>query len=193
MKTSGSMIYGALLPSAYAPFAKYFVRFVQEYEAAGVPIYAITMQNEPLNIPGDYPGMGMTAREQITFLLNDLGPPFRDAHLKTKILVFDHNWDLIEYPLQVLSDAKAAAFAAGSATHCYGGNVTAQNELHERFPDKDIWLTECSGGEWQKGKLLQEQVRLVIGATGRRAWCCGILPWIKSTSLFSAVARTAAA
>ena len=175
MKTSGSMIYGALLPSAYAPFAKYFVRFVQEYEAAGVPIYAITMQNEPLNIPGDYPGMGMTAREQITFLLNDLGPAFRDAHLKTKILAFDHNWDLIEYPLQVLSDAKAAAFAAGSATHCYGGNVTAQNELHERFPDKDIWLTECSGGEWQKGKLLQEQVRLVIGAT--RNWAKSVVLW----------------
>jgi glucosylceramidase len=175
MKTSGSMIYGALLPSAYAPFAKYFVRFVQEYEAAGVPIYAITMQNEPLNIPGDYPGMGMTAREQTEFLANNLGPAFRDAHVKTKILVFDHNWDLIEYPVQVLSDAKAAAFAAGTATHCYGGNVTAQNELHERFPDKDIWLTECSGGDWQTGKLLQQQVRLVIGAT--RNWAKSVVLW----------------
>jgi len=175
VKTSGSMIQGALLPSGYAPLAKYFVRFVQEYEAAGVPIYAITMQNEPMYVPNNYPGMNMTAREQAEFLANYLGPAFRDAHLKTKIMVFDHNWDLIEYPIQVLSDAKAAAFAAGTAIHCYGGSVTAQNELHERFPDKDIWLTECSGGDWQKGDVLQQQVRLVIGAT--RNWAKSVVLW----------------
>jgi glucosylceramidase len=175
MKTSGSMTQGALLPSAYAPLAKYFVRFVQGYEAAGVPIYAITMQNEPMYVPNNYPGMNMTAREQAEFLADYLGPAFRDAHLKTKIMVFDHNWDLIEYPIQVLSDAKAAAFAAGTAIHCYGGNVTAQNELHERFPEKDIWLTECSGGDWQKGDVLQQQVRLVIGAI--RNWAKSVLLW----------------
>ena len=175
MKTSGSMIQGALLPSAYAPLAKDFVRFVQEYEAAGVPIYAITMQNEPKYIPNDYPGMNMTAREQGEFLANYLGPAFRDAHLKTKILVFDHNWDLIDYPIEVLGDAKAASFATGTATHCYGGSVTAPNELHERFPDKDIWLTECSGGDWQKGSVLEQQVRLVIGAT--RNWAKSVVLW----------------
>jgi glucosylceramidase len=175
MKTSGSMTQGALLPSAYAPLAKYFVRFVQGYEAAGVPIYAITMQNEPMYVPNNYPGMNMTAREQAEFLADYLGPAFRDAHLKTKIMVFDHNWDLIEYPIQVLSDAKAAAVAAGTAIHCYGGNVTAQNELHERFPEKDIWLTECSGGDWQKGDILQQQVRLVIGAT--RNWAKSVVLW----------------
>lgn len=175
MKTSGSMIQGALLPTAYSPFAKYFVRFVQEYQAAGIPIYAITMQNEPLNVPNDYPGMGMTAREQAEFLGNDLGPAFREARLKTKVMVFDHNWDLINYPIQVLNNQKAAAFAAGTAIHCYGGSVTAQNELHERFPDKDIWLTECSGGEWQTGKLLQQQVRLIIEST--RNWAKSVVLW----------------
>jgi glucosylceramidase len=175
MKTSGSMTQGALLPSAYAPLAKYFVRFVQGYEAARVPIYAITMQNEPMYVPNNYPGMSMTAREQAEFLADYLGPAFRDEHLKTRIMVFDHNWDLIEYPIEVLSDGKAAAFAAGTATHCYGGNVTAQNELHERFPDKDIWLTECSGGDWQKGDLLEQQVHLVIGAT--RNWAKSVVLW----------------
>ena len=175
MKTSGSMIQGALLPSAYSALAKYFVRFVGEYEAAGVPIYAITMQNEPKYIPNDYPGMNMTGREQAEFVANYLGPAFRDEHLKTKIMVFDHNWDLINYPIEVLSDARAAAFAAGTATHCYGGNVTAQNELHERFPDKDIWLTECSGGDWQKGDLLEQQVHLVIGAM--RNWARSVVLW----------------
>lgn len=175
MKTSDSMIHGALLPSAYEAFANYFVEYVKAYEAAGIPIYAITMQNEPLNVPGNYPGMDMTAGEQARFLGEDLGPAFRKAGIHTKILVFDHNWDLIEYPITVLNDAKAAAFAEGTAIHCYGGSVTAQSELHDRFPDKGIWLTECSGGEWQKGKLLEQQMQLIIGAT--RNWAKSVVLW----------------
>jgi glucosylceramidase len=175
MKTSGSMIQGALLPSAYGPLAQYFVKYVQSYEAAGVPIYGVTMGNEPLNIPHDYPGMGMTASEQIVFLRDHLGPAFRSAGVKSKIMVFDHNWDLIDFPIDVLNDPKAGEFAAGTAIHCYGGAVTAQSELHERFPQKDIWLTECSGGEWQKGKLLEQQARLVIGAT--RNWAKSVILW----------------
>jgi glucosylceramidase len=175
MKTSGSMIQGALLPSAYAPLANYFVKFVQAYEASGIPIYGVTMQNEPLNVPNDYPGMGMTASEQAVFLRDHLAPAFRDANVKTKIMIFDHNWDLMEFPIKVLSDSRAAASTAGTAIHCYGGSVSAQTELHNRFPDKDIWLTECSGGEWQKGKLLEQQVRLIISAT--RNWAKSVVLW----------------
>ena len=175
MKTSGSMIQGSLLPTAYAPLAKYFVKYVQAYEAAGIPIYAVTPQNEPRYIPADYPGMGMDAAEQTKFLREYLGPAFREEKLKTKIMVFDHNWDLIDFPIKLLSDSEAAAFTAGVAIHCYGGGVTAQGELHARFPDKDIWLTECSGGEWQKGELLEQQARLIIGAT--RNWARSVVLW----------------
>jgi len=175
MKTSGDMIQGALLPSAYDAYAKYFVKYVQQYEAAGVPIFAVTMQNEPLHVPHDYPGLGMMASEQIVFLRDHLGPAFQKAGIGTKILVFDHNWDLIQYPIAVLSDANAARFAAGTATHCYGGSPTAQDELHQRFPDKEIWMTECSGGDWQKGKALQQQVQLVIGVT--RHWAKSVVLW----------------
>jgi len=175
MKTSQSMIQGALLPDSYTAFANYFVRFIKAYADAGVPIYAITMQNEPLHIPGNYPGMGMTAIEQTAFLRDHLGPALKDAGLTTKVFVFDHNWDLIEYPIQVLSDPRAAAYAAGTATHCYGGVATAQMELHERFPEKEIWMTECSGGEWQKGNLLEQQVRLIINST--RNWAKTVVFW----------------
>jgi len=175
MKTSGSMIQGTLLPSAYGPLAKYFVRYVQAYEGAGVPIYAVTVQNEPLNIPTDYPGMGMSAEEQANFIRDNLGPAFRAAAVKAKILTFDHNWDLIDFPIKMLNDKQAASFIPGIAVHCYGGNPTAQTELHNRFPDKDIWLTECSGGEWQKGRLLEEQARLVISTM--RNWAKGVILW----------------
>jgi len=175
MKTSQSMIQGSLLPSAYQPLANYFVKFVKAYEQAGVPIYAITMQNEPLNVPANYPGMGMSAGEQAAFLRGNLGPALRDAGLRTKILIFDHNWDLIRFPLEVLSDRQADQFASGIATHCYGGSVTAQNELHDRYPDKGIWMTECSGGDWQKGKLLEQQVRLIIETM--RNWSKSVILW----------------
>jgi glucosylceramidase len=94
---------------------------------------------------------------------------------KAAMLIFDHNWDLIDFPIQVLSDPKAAQFAAGNAIHCYGGSITSQNELHDRFPSKDIWLTECSGGEWQKSKLLEQQMRVVIQAT--RNWARSVVLW----------------
>lgn len=133
------------------------------------------MQNEPLNIPNDYPGMGMSAEEQANFIRDDLEPAFRAAGIKAKILTFDHNWDLIDFPIKVLSDKQAAGFILGIAVHCYGGRPTAQTELHNRFPDKEIWLTECSGGAWQKGRLLEEQARLVISTT--RNWAKGVIPW----------------
>ncbi len=145
------------------------------YEASDVPVFAVTPQNEPLNIPDDYPGMGMSSDEQTKFIRDNLGPAFRAAGIKAKILTFDHNWDLIDFPIRVLSDRQAAAFVPGIAIHCYGGSPTAQTELHNRFPDKDIWLTECSGGEWQKGRLLEEQVRLIISTT--RNWAKGVILW----------------
>jgi len=175
MKTSQSMIRGALLPEAYPALARYFVKYVVAYKEAGVPIYALTIQNEPVNVPGNYPGMDMTAIEQANFLRDNLGPALHEAGLSTKVLVFDHNWDLIEYPIAVLNDSKAATFAAGTATHCYGGSATAQSELHERFPDKEIWMTECSGGDWQKGNLLEQQARLIINST--RNWAKSVVLW----------------
>lgn len=175
MKTSGSMIQGSLLPSAYGAYAKYFVKYVQAYEKEGISIFAVTMQNEPLHVPHDYPGLGMMAREQTAFLRDHLGPAFQKAGLNSKILIFDHNWDLIDYPIAVLNDSNAARFAGGIATHCYGGSSTAQNELHQRFPNQEIWMTECSGGDWQKGKILQQQVQLVINVT--RHWAKSVILW----------------
>jgi glucosylceramidase len=176
MKTSGSMIGGTLLPSSFGPLAEYFVRFVRAYESAGVPIFAVTPQNEPRNIPADYPGMGMTAEEQATFVRDYLGPAFWKAHLKTKIMILDHNWDMMDFPASILNDSKAAEFVAGAAAHCYGGSPQAQTEFHNRFPDKGIWLTECSGGEWQKGNLLVAQASLIIETT---------LNWSKSVVLWN--------
>ena len=175
MKSNDSLVQGTLRPEDYHAMASYFVKFVKAYEQAGVPIFGVTMQNEPLNVEANFPSLLMSSSEQAGFLGSSLGPAFRAAGLHSKIFIFDHNWDLTHYPIEVMSDAKAAAYVSGIAIHCYGGNAAAQSELHERFPNLPIWMTECSGGDWQRGNLLDEQVRLIIDST--RNWSHSVILW----------------
>ena len=180
MKTSGSMIGGSLQPAHYPTYASYFVRWIQAYQAQGLPIYAVTPQNEPQFSPGNYPGMLMSAGEQANFVKNHLGPAFRNAGLTTKILAFDHNWDIASYATTVLNDPAAKSFLAGSAFHCYGGSFTAQTTVHNAHPDRDIWHTECSDGTWIGGgsfaALFDRDMReMVIGVV--RHWAKGTTKW----------------
>ena len=94
MKTNQSLIGGRLIdtPRIYEAYARYFVEFVRAYERAGVPIYALTVQNEPQNRnPSGYPGMDMPVRQEAK-LIEALGPALRKARLDTKLLGYDHNW-----------------------------------------------------------------------------------------------------
>lgn len=146
MKTSGSMIGGKLKPEYYSVYADYFVRYIQGYEANGLPIYAITPQNEALYSPGHYPGMIMLPEEQSDFIKNHLKPQFVKNDIHTKILCYDHNWDKPDYPLTVFEQAGDAV--DGVAWHWYGGKPSAQSEVFEAFPGKEVHFTEGSGGEW---------------------------------------------
>ena len=122
------------------------MKFIQGYAAAGLAIDFISVQNEPAFSPPGYPGMLMTSSEQADFIKNHLGPALTNAGLlpKTKILIWDHNWTNV-YPHEVLGDAAARAYIAGTAYHCYGGAPDSQTALHDAYPDMGIWLTECSG------------------------------------------------
>jgi glucosylceramidase len=180
MKTSGSMIGGRLGDDHYDDLASYFVRFVQAYEAEGLPIYGVTPQNEPHYEPSGYPGMFMESDEQAGFVGDYLGPAFDAAGIDAKILVWDHNWDGVDYPRAVLEDAEAYARVAGTAFHCYGGDVSAQSAIHDAFPDRDIWLTECSDGTWVgdgafAGNFVRGVEQLLIG--GARNWARGVVKW----------------
>jgi glucosylceramidase len=93
MKSTGSLIGGSLLASSYTAFASYLVKYVQAYEAAGVPVDYLTLQNEPLYVPPDYPGESMSAAGQLTILKDYVLPALAANQLRTRILVYDHNWD----------------------------------------------------------------------------------------------------
>ena len=150
MKTSGSMIGGSLRSTAYKSFADYLVKYIKAYAAEGIPIDYISLQNEPLFVPGDYPGMSMDAATQTVLLRDFLLPALSANSLSTRALVYDHNWDRPDYPDAVLSDPvlKNSTQIGGTAWHGYGGTPGAMTTLHNRYPDKGNYQTEHSGGTW---------------------------------------------
>ncbi|TLV03948.1 glycoside hydrolase family 30 protein [Dyadobacter luticola] len=147
MKTSGKLAGGSLKPEWYSAYANYFVKYLDAYKAQGVTIDALSVQNEPLH-EAAYPSMGMDSAAQLTLIKNNLGPLFQSKSIKTKVLLYDHNWDRPGYPMSILNDPKASQYVAGSAFHAYGGNVSAMGQVHDQFPDKGLYFTEISGGRW---------------------------------------------
>jgi glucosylceramidase len=175
MKSTDSMEGGTLSPDNYAAYANYFVKYIQAYQAQGLPIYAVTPQNEPLYEPKGYPGMLFVAIDETNFIRNDLGPAFASNRIKTKILGYDHNWDQPIYPDTIESDATANTYTAGTAWHCYGGTVDTQTMIHNSYPNKDTWETECSGGDWENSNGFPNTVSLVIGVV--RNWGKSVVRW----------------
>ncbi|QNE22769.1 glycosyl hydrolase [Kribbella qitaiheensis] len=176
MKTNNSLNGGTLKPDMYGPYTDYFVKYAQAYAAEGLPIYAVTLQNEPHNEAG-YPSMRMEPADQAK-AAKLLGPKFASNGIGTKIIVWDHNWDEPNFPTDVLNDPAAKQYIAGSAFHCYAGDVNAQTTVHNAHPDRDLWFTECSGGDWASdfgANLKWNTQQLIIGAT--RNWAKSVTMW----------------
>jgi len=178
MKTTRSLIKGELVPAYYPAFASYLAKTVQAFDAEGVPVSMVTIQNEPNFEPDNYPGERVDPPARAQIIGRHVGPLFASLGLKTQILDWDHNWDHPEMPLAVLADPVARKYISGIAWHCYNGDVAAQTPAHDAYPDKDAWITECSGGEWSPnyaevlGWMTDE---LIIGAANN--WSRGTLLW----------------
>ena len=178
MKSNDSLIQGALRPDAFDPFARYLGKFADAMEAEGLPLFALTLQNEPHFEPPDYAGMRVDSPARAKFIGQHLGPLLAARARPVRILDWDHNWDQPEAPLQVLSDPVARRFVSGVAWHCYVGEVSVQAQVHDAHPDKDSYFTECSGGEWKphwRETLPWYMRNLIIGTT--RGWSRGVLLW----------------
>jgi glucosylceramidase len=199
MKTGDSLVGGRLKddPAVYNAYARYLVKFVKAYAAAGVPVDFLSIQNEPQNRkPSAYPGTDMPVR-QAAAVIEQLGPLLRAASPRTKILGYDHNWTThpgdventppgedpeTDYPYQLLS-SPAARWIAGTAYHCYSGSPAAQTALQQAFPEKGIWFTECSGSHGPndtppqifRGTLTWHARTLMLGTT--RNWARSVVNW----------------
>jgi glucosylceramidase len=175
MKAHDSLNGGRLRDDRLSSYAMYLTLSLKAYEATGIPIKYLTVQNEPLYDTPNYPGIYMPASQAAELIGKHLGPEFKQAEITTRILAYDHNWDHPEYPLSLLSDPSVSPYLAGSALHCYGGDVKAQSEIHQKFPDMGIWMTECSGGTWDKQPALVKTARLLIEST--RNWSKAVSLW----------------
>ena len=176
MKSNKSSIGGNLLPEYYDAYARYFVKYIQGMQAEGIPIDAITIQNEPLN-PNNNPSMYMSSAEQADFIKNNLGPAFKSANLTTKIILYDHNCDHPEYAINILHDAAARPYIDGSAFHLYGGDISALSQVHAAYPEKNVYFTEqWVGGPGEfAGNLRWHVKNLIIGAPGN--WSKNVIEW----------------
>lgn len=177
MKTTGVARGGVLKPEYFAAYAEYFVKYIEGMKAEGIPIDAITIQNEPLN-EKNTPSMVMLAPEEADFIANDLGPAFAKAGIKTKIVLYDHNLDHPAYPLTILKDPGANKYVDGTGFHLYGGTIDAMTEVHNAFPDKNLYFTEQSvttrpGVETMN--IARPVARIVVGAS--RNWSKNVLLW----------------
>ncbi len=155
MKDNQNMLQGGkLLPEFYESWALYYTKFIKAYEAEGMPIWGITIQNEPMAVQR-WESCIYTAEEERDFLKNHLGPTMeREGLGDKKIVVWDHNRDLINHRANtIFEDPEASKYAWGIGFHWYetwaGGDPMFDNlgNINASFPTKNLLFTEgCQEG-----------------------------------------------
>jgi glucosylceramidase len=150
MKSNGSMLKGGtLMPQYYQAWANYYAKFIKAYEKEGIPIWGLTIQNEPMATQ-TWESCVYSAEAERDFLKNYLGPTIKREGLgDKKIIVWDHNRDLMNQRANtIFSDAEASKYAWGMGFHWYetwaGGMPMFDNvrKVHEAYPTKNLLFTE---------------------------------------------------
>ena len=169
MKDNNNMLRGGKLkPEFYQSWANYYTKFIKAYQQEGIPIWGISIQNEPMATQ-KWESCIFTAEQERDFLKNHLGPTIKKERLgDKKIIVWDHNRDLIyQRANTILTDPKAAQYVWGVGYHWYepwsGGEPMFDNVklVREAFPDKHLIFTEgCADSftpdrlkDWKLGEL----------------------------------------
>jgi glucosylceramidase len=169
MKTNGSMLHGGKLRPEYRDaWAQYFVRFVQEYDKAGIPIWGLTVQNEPM-ASQTWESNILTGEEERDFVRDHLGPTLEAAGLaRLKLMIWDHNRGILyQRAKAVYDDPAAARYVWGTGFHWYVGDHWDNVRVtHEAWPDKALLLTEGTPaaydeavlGDWKWGETYAESM-----------------------------------
>ena len=181
MKTNGQMNDGGRLkPECRAAWAQCYVRFIRAYEAEGVAIWGVSVQNEPM-AHQRWDSCLYTAEEERDFVRDHLGPALHAAGLgDVKIVIWDHNRDLmLERARVVYSDPEAARYVWGIGFHWYGAeHFDHVQQVHDDWPDRQLLFTEgCQEGgphigAWEVG---ERYVRNIVNDLNR--WTVGWIDW----------------
>jgi glucosylceramidase len=145
MKTTGAMNHGGKLRKECRDvWARYYCRYIREYEREGLPIWGLTVQNEP-EATQTWDSCVYTGEEERDFVRDHLGPALHRAGLgAVRLMIWDHNRDrMFERAKVVFDDPKAAGYVWGTAFHWYMGDCFENCQLvHEAWPDKHLIFTE---------------------------------------------------
>ena len=183
MKTNNDMLHGGKLRPEYnRTWANYFVRFVQEFEKAGLPIWGLTVQNEPMAVQ-PWESCIFTAAEERDFVKQFLGPALEQAGLsRIKLMIWDHNRGIMYQRAKVVyDDPLAARFVWGTGFHWYVGDHFDNVRLvHDAWPDKGLLFTEGTEAnfnadslhEWKWGEMFGRSMvnDFNNGASGWTVW-----------------------
>jgi len=174
MKDNNDMLHGGkLLPAYNQAWANYYIKFIHEYEKNGIPIWGLSVQNEPM-AKQTWESCLFTAGEERDFVKNFLGPTLHSSGMENKkIIVWDHNRDLIvQRANETYEDKEAAKYIWGTGFHWYedwsGGTQQFENiqRVNEAYPDKNLIFTEgCIGKfdlknvrDWKNGERYGESI-----------------------------------
>ncbi len=161
MKSNGNMLDGGtLLPGDRDLWAKYIVRFVKEYEKAGIPLWGLSVQNEPM-AKQVWESMVFTAQDETDFVADHLGPTLKRAGLGAKkLIVWDHNRDLLpQRAATILSDRRARPYIWGVGYHWYetwSGSAPMHRNVaavHAAYPEVNLLMTEATVEKFDPAKL----------------------------------------
>ena len=147
MKDNNDWNDGSLKPEYYPVWALYFSKYIKAYEKEGIPIWGVTIENEPNGNGAQWESMIYTPEQTADFIKNNLGPQFTKDGIDAEIMYFDHNRDdVVRWANIVLNDPEAAKYIWGTAVHWYSSTITWNpaelNKVHEIAPDKGMMHTE---------------------------------------------------
>ncbi|MFI9561002.1 ricin-type beta-trefoil lectin domain protein [Nonomuraea endophytica] len=191
MKDNGRMDHMGWLKWEYYPmYAQYLVKYVQAYQAAGVPMNYVSVQNEPHCCQAsnptamNYPGMDWTPSGLVEFTKNHLYPAFRAAGITTKVLVHDWNYgDYASFGSGILADAgvRNDPLFGGIAWHDYFGSPSTGTSVHNTYPSVRQFSTEHSGGTWVSNQHNEDLGDIIEHG---RNWSSSIVKWSLALNQF---------
>ncbi len=178
MKSNNSLLGGAMRKHYFAAYAQYFVRFLEAYKAEGVPIAAVTTQNEvDTDQDGRMPAALWGQEYETGFIKEFLGPALRKAGLDTKIWLLDHNYDLWGRVIDQLSDPALSQYVDGVAWHGYMGNPRTMTRVHDAYPTKNMYWTE-GGPDYTDPAYATDWAKWSSTCTGvLRNWARCLVSW----------------
>jgi len=178
MKFNGSMLGGTIYKHYLATYAQYLLKFLQAYAAEGVPVQAVTPQNEvDTSQDGRMPACVWAQEDEIAFVRDHLGPLLESSGMGTKIWILDHNYNLWGRVVDELEDDGLRKYCNAVAWHGYAGTADMMSRVQDAYPEVEMYWTEGGphfpdpnlGTDWCKwGGTFSDILR---------NWCKSITAW----------------